>query len=263
MSTTIEAGGLRVNFELTGDPENPVVVLSHALGTNFRLWNSQVEILSRSFRVLRYDIRGHGGTEVAPGPYAIDMLARDLLALLDGLGIDKAHMAGVSLGGFIAQWLGANARDRVGRLVLANTAAKVGSRDGWNSRIALVREGGMEAIAQASIERWFTPGFISREPAAIETARRALVETTAEGYVGCCAAIRDMDLRELSPRVEASTLVIAGSADQSTTVADAEWLARHMPRARVVVHSAAHLSNVEARDRFNDDVMRFFSSPEE
>jgi 3-oxoadipate enol-lactonase len=259
MSAVIDAGGLRVNFESTGDPASPVIVLCHALGTNLGLWDGQVDVLARSFRVMRYDVRGHGRTEVTPGPYSIDMLGRDLIALMDALDIEAAHVAGVSLGGFIVQWVAANAPDRVRRIVLANTAPRVGTAAGWDERIALVRDQGIDGIVEGSISRWFTPEFISREPATIAATRRALVETSADGYASCCGAIREMDLRSLAPRIRARTLVVAGAQDQATTPADAEWLARNIPGGRWATYPAAHLANLEARDQFNRDVSQFLS----
>jgi 3-oxoadipate enol-lactonase len=150
----------------------------------------------------------------------------------------------------------------VNRLVLSNTAAQIGTPAGWNSRISAVREQGIDAIVDGSIERWFTPSFIAREPATIEAIRRVLRTTSAEGYASCCEAVRDMDLRESAPRIRAPTLVIAGDADQSTTPADAEWLASHIPGGRAVVLSAAHLANIEARDAFNAELTAFLSGAE-
>jgi 3-oxoadipate enol-lactonase len=196
---------------------------------------------------------------VTASPYTIELLGQDLLALLDALGIDAAHIAGVSLGGFIGQWVAANAPDRVRRLILANTAARVGTPAGWDSRIALVRDQGIEAIADASIGRWFTPGFAEREPAVIAATRRTLLETSRVGYANCCAAIRDMDLRSLAPRIRARTLVVTGIHDQSTPSSDAEWIAHSVPDGRSITYSAAHLANVEAGDQFNRDVIQFLS----
>jgi 3-oxoadipate enol-lactonase len=263
VSETIDARGLRVNFEVTGSSRAPVVVLSHALGTDLGLWDPQAEAMAKTFRVLRYDTRGHGRTQVTPGPYSIDLLAGDLIALLDSLEIQRVHIAGVSLGGFIGQWVAANAPDRVDRLVLANTAARVGTASGWNTRIEAVRSHGISAIVQGSIERWFTKEFIAREPATIESTRRTLLATPVEGYTGCCAAIRDMDLRGLASSIRARTLVVTGTADESTPPADAEALARAIPKARCVTYTAAHLANVEARADFNRDIIRFLSSSEE
>jgi 3-oxoadipate enol-lactonase len=259
MSAMINAGGLRVHYESTGDRKRPVVVLSHALGTDLRLWDGQVDPLARFFRVVRYDIRGHGRSEVTPGPYSIGLLGRDLIALLDALDINAAHIAGVSLGGFIAQWVAANAPDRVGRIVLANTAPRVGTAAGWDSRIAIIRGQGIEGIVDGSISRWFTPEFIAREPATIASIRRALSETSADGYVSCCEAIREMDLRGLAPRIRARTLAVAGARDEATTPSDAEWLARNVPDGRWATYPAAHLANVEARDQFNTEVVQFLS----
>jgi 3-oxoadipate enol-lactonase len=259
MSKTIDAGGLRVHYESKGDPDSPVVVLSHALGTSMSLWNGQVAALAGSFRVVRYDIRGHGDTEVKPGAYTIEMLGHDLIALLDALDIGVAHVAGVSLGGFLGQWLAVNAPERLGRLVLANTAARVGTAAGWDARIAAVRDGGIESIADGSISRWFTPAFVASEPATVGAMRNVLLSTSREGYTSCCAAIREMDLRSTAHCIRAKTLVITGTRDESTPPSDAEWLARQIPGGRCVTLRAAHLANVEVRDQFNREVVEFLS----
>jgi 3-oxoadipate enol-lactonase len=260
MTDRILANGIRTAYELSGDETRPVVVLSHHLGTNYRIWDRQVELLSPTFRVLRYDIRGHGDTEIADAPYTIEMLGEDVTSLLDALDIERAHFVGASLGAFIGQWLGARASSRIERLVLVNTAPWRGPPAGWDARIAMVREQGVESVVDASIERWFTPEFAARERRTVDAIVEMLRDTSVEGYTGCCAAIRDLDLRPSARDIGAPTLVVVGSEDQATPPSDSEWLVHHIPGASSVTLSAAHMANIEAADAFTAAVARFLSN---
>lgn len=255
----IEADNAPVHYRVDGQAGAPVVVLSHSLGTTLALWEPQMPVLAERFRVLRYDSRGHGESAVTPGPYTIEGLGRHVIALLDGLGIQRAHFCGLSMGGMIGMWLGAYAPERVEKLVLCNTAARIGPPEFWNTRIENIRNTGLEPIATPVLGRWFTPAFHERSPETIGRMRRMLVETPAEGYVGCCAAIRDADLREALPRIEAHTLVIAGTHDAATPPADGRLLAETVPGARYVELAAAHLSNIEAAERFTAEVAAFLA----
>ncbi|MGZ5048942.1 MAG: 3-oxoadipate enol-lactonase [Usitatibacter sp.] len=257
--TSATINGITVNYELIGPSDAPVVALCHSLGTSLRLWDRQVAPLAERFRVLRYDLRGHGASGVTCGDYSVEQLARDHLALLDSLEIDRAYVCGVSLGGLIAQWLGAHAPDRVGRIVLANTAARLGVPQQWNERIALVREQGIAAIADGAIGRWFTSELTDREPDLAASFRRTLTGTSVEGYTGSCAAIRDADLRASAASIAVPALVVAGAADVVTTPDDGAWLAAHIPQASLVTLPAAHLSNVEASEQFNAAAIEFLS----
>jgi 3-oxoadipate enol-lactonase len=257
----ITAGGrgLRTAYDLEGDERLPVVALCHSLGTNRRLWDPQMPGLLRHFRVLRYDVRGHGATDVPPGPYTIESFAEDFLSLLDALSIERAHFCGVSLGGFIGQWLGANAPERIGALVLANTAARSGTAEGWNDRVAQVCQNGLQCIEAASLGRWFTADFMARDSATIDRVRRMLLSTPVDGYAATCEAIRDMDLRPLAPMIARPTLVISGASDASTPPSDAAWLADAIPRAEHLMLPAAHLANLEAAEEFTEAVIDFLS----
>jgi 3-oxoadipate enol-lactonase len=226
------------------------------------MWDRQVAVIARDFQIVRYDNRGHGASVVTPGPYTIEMLARDVLNLLDHLNIAEAHFCGLSLGGMVGIWLAAHEPDRIGRLILANTAAVLGPQEAWVTRIEAVRTSGLAAIADIVLERWFTPGFHEKVSSDVEAARQTLIATPTEGYIGCCAAIRDMDQRDLLTSIRARTLVIAGQHDPATPPDLCKHLADSIPGARLKQLSAAHLSNIEAADSFNAAVLDFLSSEE-
>jgi 3-oxoadipate enol-lactonase len=249
--------GLRARYELAGRPDSPVVVLSHSLGADLSMWDPQARALATRFRVLRYDTRGHGGTGLSDGPLTIAELGADVVRLLDALGAARASFCGLSMGGMVGMWLGAHAPGRVERLALCNTGAQIGTRETWNARIASVRDGGMGKVAAAVVERWFTPAFRERSPGVVARTLAMIQATPPEGYVACCAAIRDADLSRDLPRVAAPTLVIAGSHDPATPPASGRAVADAIPGARYVELDAAHLSNLEAAAEFTASLEGF------
>ena len=249
----------RVHYRLDGSAGAPVIVLSNSLGAALSMWDRQVAPLSRRFRVLRYDTRGHGLSSAPAGPYTLEALGGDVLELLDALRIDRPHFCGLSMGGLIGLWLGIHAGGRLERLVVCNTAARVGTADAWNSRMAAVRSGGMKAVTPALLERWFTAAFRESSPRAIESTQKMLLQAPAEGYLACCEAVRDADLRERVGEVKARTLVISGASDPVTPPADGRFLAEKIPGARYVELEAAHLSNIEAAAQFTDALLQFLS----
>jgi 3-oxoadipate enol-lactonase/4-carboxymuconolactone decarboxylase len=231
---------------LEGPEDAPVVVLANSLGTTLRMWEDQAPALQARFRLLRYDHRGHGGSPVPPGPYKIEDLGRDVLALLDRLEIERASFCGLSIGGMVGMWLASEAPERIERLVLCCTSALLGPKEMWDERIAVATEQGMDALVEGVVARWFTPDFFSSTPETVERAARMLRETNAEGYAGCCAAIRDMDLRSRLGEIRAPTLVIAGADDPAIPLDHAELIHDSIPDARlVIIPRAAHLANVE------------------
>jgi 3-oxoadipate enol-lactonase len=241
---------VRVHYRIDGPAGGPVLVLAHSLGADLAMWDPQAAALAGAFRVLRYDARGHGGSSVTPGPYTVERLARDALGLLDALAVPRAHFCGLSLGGMVGLWLGAHAADRLVKLVLANTAARIGTPESWNARIDAVRRGGLAAIAPAVLDRWFTGGFRERQPESLAAVRQSLLATPVDGYAAGCAAVRDADLRDTARAVAVPTLVIAGTHDAATPPADGRWLADTIPGARYRELATAHISNVEAADQF-------------
>lgn len=252
-----------LNYQLEGPAGAPVLVLSNSLGTDLHMWDAQMPAFTQHFRVLRYDTRGHGHSLVSDGFYSIEQNGRDVLALLDALDIAKAHFCGLSMGGLIGQWLAINAGERLDKLVLCNTAAKIASPEVWNPRIdSVLRDGqaAMQALRDASIARWFTAGFAAAEPARVEAVVAMLAQTSSRGYAANCAAVRDADYREQLESIRTPTLIVAGSADPVTTVADGRFMAERIPGARLLELPAAHLSNVEAGEAFTQPVLDFLQS---
>jgi 3-oxoadipate enol-lactonase len=257
--TTDDGCGLSVVTE--GIDAGPPLVLSNSLGTDHRLWDRQVAALAAAHRVCRYDMRGHGASDAPGGEYSIERLGRDVLAVMDACDIERASLAGISIGGIVSLWVACYAPDRVERLVLANTAARIGNDDLWHERIRVVRTDGMSALADATMARWFTAPFREREPGTVALFREMVSSTRVDGYVGCCAALGDADLRSLAGRVRAATLVIGGAHDVATTAADGRWLADTIPGARFVTLDSAHLSNVECAEAFTGALVEFLIAP--
>ena len=256
----IESGGVKIHYALSGIAGAPVVAFSNSLGTNFSMWDPQMPATEKIFQVLRYDMRGHGQSSVTPGPYSIEQLGRDVFTLLDTLEIERIHFCGLSMGGMIGMWLGLNAPARLGKLVLCNTAAKIGTAESWKTRIDTVRTSGMKAVAASVVERWLTPEFRARAPQAAESALRMLGAAPPEGYAACCAAVRDFDARDLIAAIRLPTLVITGSKDPATPAADGRFLADHISGARYVELNSSHLSNVEAAEPFTAELIHFLSA---
>ena len=249
--------GARLYYELEGRDDAPLLVLSNSLGTTLDMWAPQMPALLQHFRVLRHDARGHGRSDVTPGPYTIVQLGEDVLALMDHLGIARAHFCGLSMGGMIGMWLGTHHAHRLDRLVLCNTAAKIGTPDTWNPRIAKVEAEGMASIVDIVLDRWFTAGFRQRAPEQVAIVRGMLLDTAPAGYSANCAAVRDMDQRADIAAIAVPTLVIAGTHDGSTPAADGRAVADAIPGARYVELDAAHLSNWEQSEQFTQALLGF------
>jgi 3-oxoadipate enol-lactonase len=256
----VRVGDVDIHHELEGDPGAPVLVLSHPLGADLSVWAPQRAELVRRFRLLRYDGRGHGRTTVTPGPYRIEQLARDAVGLLDALAIGQAHFCGLSIGGVIGIWLGAHASGRLRKLVLCNTAARIGSAESWETRIASVSRDGLPALAPTMMERWFTPGFRAAQPRVVARAQAMLAGSPREGYLGCCGALREADLSAEAGAVHVPTLVVSGHGDPATPPAQGQALAAAIPGARYVELEASHLSNIEAAGPFTDELVRFLTA---
>lgn len=248
-----------IHYELVGPSDAPVLVLSHALGTNLALWDQQVEALRGSFRILRYDARGHGKSPVPRGPYTLSLLASDIVTLLDELGVTRAHFCGLSMGGMVGQYLAVHYPERIASLVLSNTAAKIGTVEKWDRRIQLVAETGMPAVREEVLDDWFSGPFRNLHPTIVASFASGLQAMAPEGYIGCCQAIRDADMSRHVERVKAPTLVIAGTEDQATTIAAAQYLQRKIRGSQLIELECAHLACAEAAPAFTDHLNRFLT----
>jgi 3-oxoadipate enol-lactonase len=256
----VQLENVALNYQLDGEDDAPVLMLSNSLGTDLGMWDAQVPLWRQHFRVLRYDTRGHGSSQVSEGPYTIEQLGHDVLALLDALGVEKTHFVGLSMGGLIGQWLGINAGDRLHSLTLCNTAAKIANEEVWNTRIDTVLKGGQQAMVDlrdGSIARWFTPRFTQEQPEETQRICQMLAHTSPQGYIANCAAVRDADYRTQLERVNVPTLIIAGTEDVVTTPDHGRFLQAGIKNAEYTEYPAAHLSNVEVGEAFSRRVLDF------
>jgi 3-oxoadipate enol-lactonase len=242
-----------LHYRLDGPLGGPPLMLCNSLGTTLEMWDAQLVDLTAQFRLARYDQRGHGRSPVPPGPYSIEDLARDALGLLDDLGIERTSFCGLSIGGMVGMWLASETPERIERLVLCSTAPTLPPREQWLERAATVRADGVSAIADAAIDRWFTP----LAPVSLrERFRTMLVETPAEGYAGCCEALADLDLRDRLGAIDAPTLVVTGAGDPVAPPQTGEQLAASISGARhVTVAGARHIANAEQPATFTQPVL--------
>ena len=257
MHATVD--GCRLSFSVTGAHDAPPLLLLNALGTTTGLWTEQVEPFSQAFRVIRCDTRGHGNSGAPPGNYTLDQLGHDALAVLDAAETSCAHVCGVSLGGLTALWLARYVPDRVDRIVCANAGARLGTHDMWQQRIQAARTQGMAALAEAAMERWFTERFRKSAPATVDRFRSMVSACPVDGYTGCCAALRDADLRDEIHRIDSPTLVVTGTHDPATPPSLGDGIRTAVAGARAVELDAAHLGNVEQPAAFNAAVIEFLT----
>jgi 3-oxoadipate enol-lactonase len=252
--------GVRIAYREDGSPTQPALVLSNSIGTTMDMWQLQISKLAEHFRVIRYDFRGHGASEVPPGAYSEARLGRDVLELLDHLGIARAHFLGLSLGGFVGQWLGVHAPQRIDRLILSNTAAYLGPPDIWDRAIAAALEApDMTATAEMFLSNWFPEVLLKGDNPVVDTFRDMLLGTSQQGLAGCWAVVRDADLRRTIGLISNETLVIVGQHDTVTSPAHGEEIARSIPGARLLAFPAVHLPNVELPDAYTSAVLSFLT----
>ena len=249
--------GCTIHAEIEGQEGAPVLMLSNSLGTDLHMWDDQVAAFTQHFRLLRYDRRGHGKSDAPKGPYSMERLGRDVLGVLDALGIAKINWCGLSMGGMVGQWLGGNAQNRIDKLILSNTACYYPDKTMWDARIKLVTEKGLEGMVDGNMERWFTKDFRERSPQATGRIRTMFLGTKRDGFLGCCEAIRAMDHRPLLAKITAPTLVIAGRHDPATPLEGNEFIKQHIPGAKLAVLEAAHIANVEQPQAYTDTVLGF------
>ena len=258
----ITTNNVRLFYRLEGSAEKPALVLSNSIGTDHGMWAPQVPDLLDHFQVLRYDTRGHGASDTPSGDYSIEMLAKDVLDLTRALGIDKFAFCGLSLGGMTGQWLGANTPDKMTALILANTSAMMAPKSNWDTRRQTVLSGGMAAIADLAIGRFFSPETLASASPYPHSIRNTLLGTNPIGYAGCCSAIRDMDQVAMLKKISVPTLAISGDRDVSTPwTGHGEILAREIPGVHAVHLPAAHLSNLERPHSFTAAVLDFLLPP--
>lgn len=256
-----KANAIEIYYELSGPLDAPVVMLSNSLGTRLEMWDAQMPALTKRYRVLRYDSRGHGRSDAPPGPYSIATLGEDARALLDALGITRVHFCGLSKGGMVGQWLGAHHGRRLLSLTLCATAARIGSAELWNQRIEQSAREGMTALVDGVTERWFTAGYRATPRPEVDQVRAMILATSPQGYGGCCAAIRDMDQSEAIRSIRTPTLIVAGADDPATTVEVMLALHERIPDSRFVeISEAAHLLNIEQPERFNRTLTGFLDA---
>jgi 3-oxoadipate enol-lactonase len=256
----IDANGISIAYELAGPENAPVVMFSHSLATNYTMWSPQIDALQAHYRVLRYDTRGHGQSSAPAGAYDLTTLAADAVGLIDALDIARVNWVGLSMGGMIGQVMGLDHGDRIGAMVLCDTASAVPAAAAatWGERIANAHANGMEPLVEPTIERWFTPPYIEAAPAVVNPVRTMIRTTPVDGYVGCCEAIRTLNLTARLSAIDRPTLVMVGEEDVGTPVAVSEAIVAEIDGAELVVlPSASHLSNLEQADRFNGALLAF------
>jgi 3-oxoadipate enol-lactonase len=259
----IQANGIQMNYEWAGKRNAPVVALSHSLASSLIMWEPQMNALQDDFQVLRYDIRGHGKTEAPKGAYTMEMLADDAVALLDGLKIDKVHWVGLSLGGMIGQGLALNHASRLRSLVLCDTGAMIPkeAQAMWEERIATARNQGMAALAEGTMERWFSPSFLKGNSPMIGRIRGQCLATPVDGFIGCGEAIRKLNYLDRLGEIKLPALILVGEDDQGTPVAASQAMQARIKNSRLVIlPKARHLSNIEAAEEFTKALLPFLKS---
>jgi 3-oxoadipate enol-lactonase len=261
MIENIQANGINMAYRFDGPENGPVVMLSNSLMSNYTMWDPQMAVLTKTFRVLRYDTRGHGQTDAPAGPYTIKLMAEDAVALLDALKIDKVHFAGLSMGGMIGQYLGANHSDRLLSLLLCDTASEMPTLEMWNDRISTAENKGIAALLDGTLKRWFTEPFLNSDKAAVGKVAEMIRTTTAAGYISCASAVRDMIQTDILSRINVPTIIIVGEDDPACTVEQSRVLEKHIAGAQLVIlKEASHLSNIEQTEAFNAAMMTFLQA---
>jgi 3-oxoadipate enol-lactonase len=254
--------GVRIAYQFDGPADRPVLVLSNSIGTDLHMWDAQIASLTEHFRVLRYDARGHGASGAPVGWYSLDRLGRDVVELLDALNLERVDVLGLSLGGFVAQWLGIHVSERVNRLVLSNTAAYLGPATQWDHAIEKVLQApDMRDTAEMFLRNWFPASMLQANHPVVEQFRRVLLATSRVGLAGSWAAVRDADLRRTISLISRPTLVIGGANDTVTSKRHAEEIAAAVPGARLLVLPTMHLSNIERPDEYLSAVIAFLTDP--
>ncbi|MEN3978429.1 3-oxoadipate enol-lactonase [Acinetobacter sp. CWB-B33] len=246
-----------INYATFGDARKPAIIFSNSLGTNYQMWQPQINFFKKEYFIVCYDTRGHGASTAPQGPYSIEQLGTDVVNLLDHLNIQKASFCGISMGGLTGQWLAIHHPERFNHVIVCNTAAKIGQEQAWNDRAQLVREQGLKPIAETAASRWFTEPFIRSNTAIVESLSNDLGAGSPEGYASCCEALAKADVREQLKNITVPTLVVAGQKDPVTTVADAQYIINNVRSSSLFEINASHISNIEQPKAFNQAVQSF------
>lgn len=247
----------QINYQTSGDASKPAIVFSNSLGTQFSMWQAQIDALKNDFYVVCYDTRGHGQSSAPQGPYTLEQLGQDVVNLLDHLNIQKSAFCGISMGGLTGQWLAIHYPEWFSHVIVSNTAAKIGQEQAWNDRARLVREQGLAPIASTAAGRWFTDPFIQSNPAVIEELSNDLGAGCPEGYASCCEALAKADVREQLAQISIPVLIIAGKQDPVTTVADGQFMQERIQSSQLFEIDASHISNIEQPQAFNKAILDF------
>ena len=256
----MKANGIQMNYELSGKKESPVIVLSHSLASSLVMWNPQMDALNPHFQVLRYDMRGHGKSDVTPGSYTLELLAEDVIGLLDALDIDRVHFIGLSIGGMIGQSLALNHLHRLRSLALCDSASIIPqeAQPIWQERINKALSKGMKAQVDETMERWFTPSFFKQSSPMLEIIRKQILATPVQGYIGCAEAIRKLNYLDQLSKIKIPTLIMVGEDDPGTPVSASEAMHKRLSNSKLVIlPSARHLSNIEQAEAFNTTLLKF------
>ena len=256
----IDTNGTQINVEIAGRDGAPVLMLSNSIGTDLHMWDDQSPEWAKHYRLIRYDRRGHGKSAAPKGPYTMEHLGRDVIGILNALKIKTVNWCGLSMGGMVGQWLGANAAERIEKLILSNNTDYYPDKTPWNDRIKLIREKGLEGMVAGNMERWFSKDFRDSNPNGVDRFTRMFLSTSRDGYIACGEAVRDMDHRPILAKIKAPTLVIAGRQDPATTVAMGESLRERIPGAKLAVVEGAHIANVEQPKIYAETVLNFLQS---
>lgn len=249
----------RLHYRIDGAAEKPWLIFCNSLGTDLHMWDAQTADLSGDFRILRYDRRGHGQSSAPPPPYALADLGGDVLALLDALGVRRAHFCGLSIGGLTGQWLGIHAGARLDRIVLCATAARIGTSESWSARIADVRANGLTPLVPATAERWFTPAFRAARPDCVTPVLEAFAATSVQGYAGCCAALAQADLCDSLGRIANPVLAISGADDPVCPPEDLQAIASGVPDGKHLSLPGRHIVNIESAAPFSAALRAFLT----
>ncbi|ENV45441.1 3-oxoadipate enol-lactonase [Acinetobacter schindleri] len=256
---TFTSNDAQINYQTFGDAAKPALVFSNSLGTNFKMWQPQIDFFQQDFFVICYDTSGHGASSAPQGPYSIDQLGQDVVNLLDHLNIEKAAFCGISMGGLTGQWLVINRPERFNQVVVCNTAAKIGQEQAWLERATLVREQGLQPIASTAASRWFTEPFIQSNATVVNNLQNDLGAGSPEGYASCCEALAKADLREQLKQVKIPVFIIAGQQDPVTTMEDGLFIQKQIFNSQLFNINASHISNLEQPEDFNNTIINFLN----